>query len=275
MKQQAGGGRARAAISISAISARQNNLFEELEDAVPRLRRDRPRQDPPLPAQRRGGRALQAGAGHLHGLGGHSRGHGPAVLRGPARRRGDAARSTSRSMPICIIGVVPIINLEWIQKLHRDKETRGYSTEAVVDTILRRMPDYVNYICPQFSQTHVNFQRVPDRRHLESVHRALHPDAPTRASWSSASPNPEGHRLSLSAVHAARLLHVAAQHHRLPGRQDGAGDAAHLDAHDPEADGRAPPGAGRAARARSGRSIGARTHSAARAPASTTMRTQP
>jgi phosphoribulokinase len=60
-----------------------------------------------------------------------------------------------------IIGVVPIINLEWIQKLHRDKDTRGYSTEAVVDTILRRMPDYVNYICPQFSQTHVNFQRVP------------------------------------------------------------------------------------------------------------------
>jgi phosphoribulokinase len=60
-----------------------------------------------------------------------------------------------------IIGVVPIINLEWIQKLHRDKETRGYSHEAVVDTILRRMPDYVNYICPQFSQTHINFQRVP------------------------------------------------------------------------------------------------------------------
>jgi len=60
-----------------------------------------------------------------------------------------------------IIGVVPIINLEWIQKLHRDKGTRGYSTEAVVDTILRRMPDYVNYICPQFSHTHINFQRVP------------------------------------------------------------------------------------------------------------------
>ncbi len=60
-----------------------------------------------------------------------------------------------------LIGVVPTINLEWIQKLHRDKATRGYSTEAVVDTILRRMPDYVNYICPQFSRTHVNFQRVP------------------------------------------------------------------------------------------------------------------
>jgi phosphoribulokinase len=63
--------------------------------------------------------------------------------------------------PDLIIGVVPIINLEWIQKLHRDKASRGYSTEAVVDTVLRRMPDYVNYICPQFAQTHINFQRVP------------------------------------------------------------------------------------------------------------------
>ncbi|MEX3934196.1 phosphoribulokinase [Paraburkholderia phymatum] len=60
-----------------------------------------------------------------------------------------------------LVGVVPIINLEWIQKLHRDKNMRGYSQEAVVDTILRRMPDYVSYICPQFSRTHVNFQRVP------------------------------------------------------------------------------------------------------------------
>jgi phosphoribulokinase len=60
-----------------------------------------------------------------------------------------------------LVGVVPIINLEWIQKLHRDKSQRGYSQEAVVDTILRRMPDYINHICPQFAQTHVNFQRVP------------------------------------------------------------------------------------------------------------------
>ena len=60
-----------------------------------------------------------------------------------------------------MIGVVPVINLEWIQKLWRDKSKRGYSTEAVTDTILRRMPDYVNYICPQFAHTHVNFQRVP------------------------------------------------------------------------------------------------------------------
>ena len=60
-----------------------------------------------------------------------------------------------------LVGVVPIVNLEWIQKLHRDRHHRGYSQEAVVDTILRRMPDYVNHICPQFSRTHVNFQRVP------------------------------------------------------------------------------------------------------------------
>ena len=59
------------------------------------------------------------------------------------------------------IGVVPIINLEWIQKIHRDKAARGYSTEAVTDTILRRMPDYINYICPQFVETDINFQRVP------------------------------------------------------------------------------------------------------------------
>ncbi|MBU1443226.1 MAG: phosphoribulokinase, partial [Gammaproteobacteria bacterium] len=39
--------------------------------------------------------------------------------------------------PDLLIGVVPVINLEWIQKLWRDKRQRGYSTEAVTDTILR------------------------------------------------------------------------------------------------------------------------------------------
>jgi phosphoribulokinase len=54
------------------------------------------------------------------------------------------------------IGVVPVINLEWIQKIDRDRNDRGYSA-----TILRRMPDYVKYICPQFTETDVNFQRIP------------------------------------------------------------------------------------------------------------------
>ena len=59
------------------------------------------------------------------------------------------------------IGVVPVINLEWIQKIHRDRAARGYSTEAVTDTILRRMHAYVHCICPQFTETDINFQRVP------------------------------------------------------------------------------------------------------------------
>ncbi len=60
-----------------------------------------------------------------------------------------------------LIGVAPIVNLEWIQKIHRDMQLRGYSVEAVTTTILRRMYDYVHYITPQFSRTHINFQRVP------------------------------------------------------------------------------------------------------------------
>ncbi len=60
-----------------------------------------------------------------------------------------------------LIGVVPIVNLEWIQKIHRDTSMRGYSAEAVTDAILRRMPDYVKTITPQFSRTDINFQRVP------------------------------------------------------------------------------------------------------------------
>ena len=59
------------------------------------------------------------------------------------------------------VGVVPIVNLEWIQKIFRDNAERGYSEEAIVDTIMRRMPDYINHITPQFSRTDINFQRVP------------------------------------------------------------------------------------------------------------------
>ncbi|HYN76985.1 MAG TPA: phosphoribulokinase [Lamprocystis sp. (in: g-proteobacteria)] len=58
------------------------------------------------------------------------------------------------------VGVVPIVNLEWIQKIHRDNLERGYSAEAIVDTIMRRMPDYIRHITPQFSLTDINFQRV-------------------------------------------------------------------------------------------------------------------
>lgn len=60
-----------------------------------------------------------------------------------------------------LVGVVPIVNLEWIQKIHRDTAERGYKPEDVTDTILRRMHDYVKVITPQFSETDINFQRVP------------------------------------------------------------------------------------------------------------------
>ncbi|GAB6044248.1 phosphoribulokinase [Endothiovibrio diazotrophicus] len=60
-----------------------------------------------------------------------------------------------------LVGVVPAINLEWIQKIHRDCAAKGASVEAVAHTILRRMPDYVRYIIPQFSLTDINFQRIP------------------------------------------------------------------------------------------------------------------
>jgi len=60
-------------------------------------------------------------------------------------------------------GVVPIVNLEWIQKIHRDGAERGlFCGPSSVDTILRPpCRIYVNYITPQFSRNrHPNFQRV-------------------------------------------------------------------------------------------------------------------
>jgi phosphoribulokinase len=59
-----------------------------------------------------------------------------------------------------LVGVVPSVNLEWIQKIHRDNAERGYTADVIVDTILRRMHDYVYYITPQFSRTDINFQRI-------------------------------------------------------------------------------------------------------------------
>jgi len=60
-----------------------------------------------------------------------------------------------------LVGMVPIVNLEWIQKIIRDTSERGHSREAVTDSIVRSMEDYINFLTPQFSRTHINFQRVP------------------------------------------------------------------------------------------------------------------
>lgn len=60
-----------------------------------------------------------------------------------------------------LVGMVPIVNLEWIQKIVRDTTDRGHSREAVMNSIVRSLDDYFKYITPQFSRTHINFQRVP------------------------------------------------------------------------------------------------------------------
>ena len=70
-------------------------------------------------------------------------------------------RSTSRGTRTCSSESCRSSTSSRIQKLHRDRATRGHSQEEVVATILRRMPDYIDHICPQFSRTDVNFQRVP------------------------------------------------------------------------------------------------------------------
>ncbi len=60
-----------------------------------------------------------------------------------------------------LVGVVPAVNIEWIQKIHRDTSERPYTPEQVAEIILDRMPDYVEFITPQFDNTHINFHRIP------------------------------------------------------------------------------------------------------------------
>ena len=91
-----------------------------------------------------------------------SRSHNPVVIK--ARHKLDSFRDTGVDIAQWVdllIGVVPIINLEWIQNIHQDCAKKGCSAEAAALTILRRMPDYTRYITPQFSLTDINFQRIP------------------------------------------------------------------------------------------------------------------
>ena len=60
-----------------------------------------------------------------------------------------------------LIGIAPAINLEWIQKIHRDCDKGLCSPVESVETILRRMDDYIHYIVPQFGLTDINIQRMP------------------------------------------------------------------------------------------------------------------
>jgi phosphoribulokinase len=60
-----------------------------------------------------------------------------------------------------LVGVVPSVNIEWIQKIYRDTSERPYTPEQVAEIIVDRMPDYVEFITPQFENTHINFHRIP------------------------------------------------------------------------------------------------------------------
>jgi phosphoribulokinase len=88
--------------------------------------------------------------------------HNPFVIniRHEVKKRGDYGVDVAKWVDL-LIGVVPSVNLEWIQKIYRDCGKKGCSAEAVAATILRRMPDYTRYITPQFSLTDINFQRIP------------------------------------------------------------------------------------------------------------------
>lgn len=121
-----------------------------------------------------------------------------------------------------LVGVVPIINLEWIQKIHRDTSERGHDRAAVTETILRRMPDYINYITPP---VHLERHQLPAGTHgghFQPVHRPGY-SQPGREHGRGAFPGPAEvqRRFLLPAFHALRQLHVAAQHHRHPRQQDG------------------------------------------------------
>jgi phosphoribulokinase len=76
------------------------------------------------------------------------------------RRVGRGGIDIARHVDL-LIGVAPAVNLEWIQKIHRDS-AKGYcSAQESVETILRRLDDYLHYIVPQFGLTDINIQRMP------------------------------------------------------------------------------------------------------------------
>ncbi|MBI1422129.1 MAG: phosphoribulokinase [Gammaproteobacteria bacterium] len=60
-----------------------------------------------------------------------------------------------------LIGIVPAINLEWIQRIHRDFHCKQETPEEVTRDIIERLQDYIHFIIPQFSLTDINFQRMP------------------------------------------------------------------------------------------------------------------
>jgi phosphoribulokinase len=76
------------------------------------------------------------------------------------RRRKGKGIDVARHVDL-LVGIVPAINLEWIQKIHRECAKYHCSEAESIETILRRMDDYIHYIVPQFGLTDINIQRIP------------------------------------------------------------------------------------------------------------------
>ena len=86
--------------------------------------------------------------------------HNPVVVERRNRDGGHKGIDVAQHVDF-LIGIVPVVNLEWIQKIHRDSKIKGIASEEVTTTILRRLQDYIYFMTPQFSATDINFQRVP------------------------------------------------------------------------------------------------------------------
>ena len=141
------------------------------------------------------------------------------------------------------IGVVPVINLEWIQKLIRDKSARGYSHDEAVEAILHAHARLRELHLPAVFRDGHQLSARSDGRHVQPVRVALDPDA-GRVDGRHSLSRPARHRLPVSPVDDTRELHVARQLHRYPGRQARSGHAAHLDAPHTGAGRAAAPGLG-------------------------------
>ena len=232
--------RPRAAISTSVTSGPPNNLFEELEALFRGYGESRTRQDPPLPAQREGS-GSRTGRSRAPSPTGRtiSEGTDLLVLRRTARRRGDPGgeRRTAR----------------------RSHHRRGAHHQPRMDPEAAPRPRDARLLdrgggghgpAPHARLRELHLPAIladphqfPARAHggyLQSLHCALHSDG-GRELRGHPLQQPEGDRFSVSSVHDSRLVHVAAEYHRVPGRKDGARDAAHPDADDLEAHGCAPP----------------------------------
>ena len=185
-EEEDGRGLGRRAISISVISVPTNNLFTELEDlfrgygepgaarsAATCTTRRRPRRSIRNPARSREWQDIPTDSDLMFYEGLHGAVVTPEV---------NVARHAD-----LIIGVVPIINLEWIQKLHRDKRDarlldRGggrhhpaayAGLRAITSARSSRRPTSIFSACRRWTRRILSPRAIFRR--------------PTRASWSSAS----------------------------------------------------------------------------------------